>query len=150
MKTRYEMLMEVKKYYPLYIMKKSFRLLMVYMSGYSKCLVELFAGTEDFLSDAYKFSEYVFKHFKVKNDKHNWKEVVLFESHTDENAFDVFFELVDNFMNAFPEMREKENVLQSKYHKLQLNPDLEKVTPGNDYRTTINIYEDLRKDLGKT
>ena len=145
MKTRYEMLMEVKKHYPLYIMKKSFYLLMVYMSGYSKCLVELFAGTEDFLSDSHKFSEYVFKCFKVKNDRHNWKEVVLFESHTDENAFDVFFELVDNFMNSFPEVKEKEKVLQSKYHKLQLNSDMERVTPTSDYQTTINVSEDLKK-----
>ena len=144
MKTCFEMLKELEERYPLYLERKSFRQLMLYISGYEKCLAELFGGREKSVIRSAPFDACVRAYFKKsvqETRSHHWTEVLLYESHTDENAFDVFFKILDLCMRQNPDLRKEEAGRQEKYRVFQLNTDFEKVPPAKNYRTSGTLLE---------
>lgn len=141
MKTAYEMLLEIKKYPSLFIRGKSFTRLMLYMDAYMKCLTELFAGREKHILDNFDFGSFVKEYFGVCAPNHNWREVLLYQSHEDENAFDIFYKVLDAYLKKNPNIQKEEYERQEKYHQLQLNTDLEKIPPTNDYSTVVCVLD---------
>ncbi len=70
-------------------------------------------------------------------------------SHTDENAFDVFYEILGKYMIKYPEIFEKEKIRQEKYHKLQLNTEIDKIEPTDDYLTSGTLLDYIKVNKEK-
>lgn len=146
MKTCYEMLIELKNRYYVYIENKSFKKFMLFFEGYEKCITELFGGEEFHITKSLSFYKFVEHYFQVKKPNHNWKEILLFESHTDENAFDVFYKILDLYLQENPIVMQEEKERQKKYHVFQLDKNLQQVSPNNHYFTSARVSEWLDMD----
>lgn len=145
MKTTYEMLLEIKKYPQLFIKNKHFTNLMLYIDGYNKCLIELFGGKTNSFVYSIDFVSYVFKYFSSNDNIHNWKQIILLENDNEEDAFDSFYSIMESYLSINPKAMIDEHQTQEKFHKFQLNLDMEKTPVDDTYSTTYNLYEYLKK-----
>ena len=89
----YELLDTIKRDYGLYIGEKSVRRLSHFLSGYTVALNRIYGQTYNFDSD---FQKYIEAKYGDKT-RHHWSDILCYYHHTDEAAFDNFFELLDEF-----------------------------------------------------
>ena len=96
----YEMLMNIKKRPGLYISDKSLILLQTYLDGYASSdydhgVVEspnIFKGFQEFVQERYKITT-----------SQDWGKIIQFFSISDAGAFDLFYKLLDEFLEKHPE-----------------------------------------------
>lgn len=74
--------------------KKSLERLSFSLSGYMLCLCEL--GESDTTQYLPGFNEFVAKRYGIKS-AHNWCSIIQFYHSIEEDAYDTFFELIDEF-----------------------------------------------------
>lgn len=74
--------------------KKSLTRLSFTLMGYMMCLYEL--GESDTVQDLPGFNEFVAKRYGIES-AHNWCSIIEFFHPIEEDAFDTFFELIDEF-----------------------------------------------------
>lgn len=89
----YELLNIIKRDYGLYIGEKSVRRLSHFLSGYTVALNRIYGQTCTFNSDFQKYIEAKY----CDKTRHHWSDILCYYHHTDEAAFDNFFELLDEF-----------------------------------------------------
>lgn len=70
---------------------------------------------------------------------------MLYESHTDGNAFDVFYRILESYMAQEINIRNQELERQKRYHQFQLDTNFEKVRPAEDYLTSGTMLEFLER-----
>lgn len=88
------LLVKIRKLPALYIGKKSLERLRAFISGYSMCLYEIYGSEPDLLNG---FNEYVAEYYHICVDR-DWSSIIPFFSNTEEEAFDKFYELLDEFL----------------------------------------------------
>lgn len=76
--------------------RKSLLDLVNFSYGYFHCLHDVFMIKVPFLPG---FNEFVLEHYHLSESTHKffWSDAILFFSHTDENAYDEFYKLIDEF-----------------------------------------------------
>lgn len=86
----YNLLQEIRQRPEIYIGKPSLELLYAYLNGYmhnskecNHCLVG--------------FNEYIANVYAINSD-HNWSSIIRFFNNTEEEAFQKFYEHLDNFL----------------------------------------------------
>jgi len=89
-------LYEMKPRLGMYLGIKSLTLLKVYIEGYIARQIEFDAT---FKSTYWGFTEYVQKHFNINHNR-NWLSIILFFSPNEEAAVDLFYELLDEFLQT--------------------------------------------------
>ena len=94
-KTR-ELLKKIYKCPGLFLGKKTFNGLADLLSAYEMGLGEYEGGYKD---SFFEFQEFVEKHYEIQPPQwgHHWSKYISFFSHTEENAFDVFYKLLEEF-----------------------------------------------------
>ena len=93
----YEKLKKIKIKPEMYLGKKSLTLLKVYIDGYIDRQFEI--NNTYATSKFWHFSEYVQKYYKIKFNR-NWEKIINFFTTNDEEAFDKFFELLDEYLKT--------------------------------------------------
>ena len=76
-----------------YFGKKSLDRLTAFLSGYMCCVHERDGGSTVYLPG---FQEFVSERYNIKSAQH-WSNIITFFSSTEEDAFDLFYELLDEF-----------------------------------------------------
>lgn len=94
MKTIYKKLNDIKKKPDIYLGRKSLELLDAFINGY--CSRE-FEEDNNCINDFLKFDEFVRNQYKIQ-EEFNWLRIIQFYTNTDEEAFDLFFDLLDKFL----------------------------------------------------
>jgi len=89
----YDKIQTIKERPGLYIGKKSLILLHAYMNGYMDRQRELEGQGEGF---NFEFQEYIQKRYNITSS-HHWSSIITFFCTTDAEAFDRFYELLDEF-----------------------------------------------------
>ena len=93
----FEKLLVELKYRPgVYIGKKSLERLSAFINGYMYCYYKHNGGPSDYLPG---FQDYIEKKYGIQST-HGWSEIIRFFSTTEEEAFDSFFNLVNEFYNV--------------------------------------------------
>ena len=93
------LLVKIREMPALYIGKKSVERLRAFVDGYSTCFGEIYGKEPTILTG---FNQYVAQKYKINTD-HDWSSIIQFFSNTEESAFDMFYQLLDEFL----EEREK-------------------------------------------
>ena len=75
--------------------KKTLTDLSIFLSGYMCCTFERDGGTLEYLPG---FQEFIEKRYNIKIARH-WSEIICFFSSTEEDAFDQFYMLLDEYYN---------------------------------------------------
>jgi len=91
----YDVLQIIKKRPKLYLARVSLVDLHVFINGYIACMNEYDNKKHDFYPD---FQEFVQQKYDVKFYKH-WSDIIQFYSGGGEEAFNKFFQLLDEFMD---------------------------------------------------
>ena len=96
-------LFEIKEKPGAYIGRKSLTYLFFYILGYhdreydiGKSVPRLLPGFQEFIQERYKITSC-----------HDWASIILFYSSSEEEAFDRFFELLDEYWTMYPERAER-------------------------------------------
>lgn len=93
-----ELLKEIRKIPELYIGKKSLERLYAFIGGYTHH--ENFKKNnldDDWMKD---FQKYIENRYRL-NTTHNWASIIQFFSNTEEEAFNKFYEHLDNFLKEY-------------------------------------------------
>lgn len=89
-----KLLVQMRRVPAAYFGKKSLERLSFTLSGYMLCLFEI--GESDTMQELPGFNEFVAKRYGIKS-AHNWCSIIQFFHPIEEEAFDTFFELLDEF-----------------------------------------------------
>jgi hypothetical protein len=96
----HELLQKIKARPELYLGKKSLERLHPFLSGYVVCLSDRFGESCPVLfSD---FQEYVQKKYQITSS-HSCEKIIDFYSRSDEEAFDKYFDLMNEFLKKSEE-----------------------------------------------
>lgn len=90
-----KLLTDIKKRPGVYFGKKTLTDLSIFLSGYMCCTFERDGGTLEYLPG---FQEFIEKRYNIKIARH-WSEIICFFSFTEEDAFDQFYMLLDEYYN---------------------------------------------------
>ncbi|MEK8130471.1 hypothetical protein WMW72_21415 [Paenibacillus filicis] len=90
----YKKIQEVKQRPGMYIGKKSLHLLQAYLNGYIAYHNEVNKEPNYFFLS--EFQGYIQRRYNI-NTTHSWAELITFFSSNDNDAFDRFYELLDDF-----------------------------------------------------
>lgn len=88
-------LFEIKKRPELYINKKSLKYLRMYISGYLQRQYEI---DNSYRTPFDGFSSYVNEKYNYGSNALDWERILHFVIGDDEKAFDVFFELLEEYI----------------------------------------------------
>ena len=91
----YELLKEIKKRPGLYLGRASLERLYAFINGYKH--QDSYSAVQTDCLDG--FQKYVEKTYNIHTD-HNWASIIQFFSITEEEAFDKFYELLDEFTSS--------------------------------------------------
>src|SRR5690554_1976441 len=94
----YKLLMKIKQRPEMYLGKKSITLLHIFLGGYDLCYYEHFGPAND-LEQFQQFEEFVRLKYNASKSYYNWAGNILNNSTSEEEAFDRFFELLEEFSN---------------------------------------------------
>ena len=90
------LLKEIKEQPAVYTGKKSLDRLATFLAGYSYCMYK----QQNLSCEALPgFQEYISGYFKVK-DAYNWSNIIISNAKSDEEAFDIFCILLEQFYGA--------------------------------------------------
>ena len=92
-----EILLKIKERPSLYLGKKSLTLLHVFLGGYDTCYYDYFEKTAKTSFDG--FEEFIRAKYNASKSYFNWAGNILNNTKTEEEAFDKFFELYDEFLS---------------------------------------------------
>ena len=87
------LLEEIKEQPAIYIGKKSLDRLVAFLGGYSYCMYKQQNISTPILPG---FQEYISEYFKIES-AHNWSSIIVSNSRNDEEAFDMFYDLLEQF-----------------------------------------------------
>jgi len=111
----YRLLHEIKKRPGLYLGRPSLELLRTFLCGYSYHGIEPYGiGQPDCLTG---FTEYIQKKYRLCTD-HDWASVIRFFSSSDEEAFETFYQKLDEYLQNPIEMKEVKKLLWADAEKL--------------------------------
>ena len=91
-----KLLEDMRKRPGVYFGKKSLDRLATFLSGYRCCVLERDGEAP---SDLPGFQEFVAERYNIQS-AHHWSDIIQFYCSTEEEAFDTFFELIDEFYNT--------------------------------------------------
>ncbi len=94
MEAIYKQLMVMKDRPGMYLGKKSLSLLGAYITGY---LDHQYESDSSFVSSFPSFNDFVHKYYNISTCQ-DWIKIITFHSSTDEDAVDVFYRLLDLFL----------------------------------------------------
>lgn len=80
----------------IHIGKKSVILLRAYLDGYLDRVMEL---NPDFKSVFFEFYDFIRQDYKMAPN-HSWERILTAYTSTDENAFDLFYQYLDKFLES--------------------------------------------------
>lgn len=92
----YNQLQQIRQNPIIHLGQKSLQLLKAYIDGYVQYHVEISDESKCFFLP--KFQEYVQQHYNISKT-HSWVPLITFYSSSDANAFDNFYELLDEFFS---------------------------------------------------
>jgi hypothetical protein len=79
--------------------EKSLKKLHAFLAGYEAAVGEFHVKDAAVFSDFRPFNEWVAKHYGyAKAGARSWYTIILSKTESDEQAFDVFFELLDTYI----------------------------------------------------
>lgn len=87
------LLRDVQKNPGIYLGKKSLERLVFFLSGYMYCMDERSESTAHYLPG---FQEFIEEYYNIQS-VHHWSEIIRFFCVTEEDAFDEFYRLLDEF-----------------------------------------------------
>ncbi|MNG06647.1 hypothetical protein D3C84_899030 [compost metagenome] len=90
----YNKLQQIKQKPALYLGKKSLPLLQAYLNGYVAHHNDT-SGEENYFFLP-ELRDYISDHYNI-NTTHSWSDLITFFSTNDNDAFDKFYELLDDF-----------------------------------------------------
>jgi len=90
----YKKLYEIRKEPNMYLGRKSVKLLWMYISGYTTKEIEI---NPKYHSSFWTFGDFVALHYDT-NTIFNWSSIIMANTKDDENAFDKFYKLLDEFL----------------------------------------------------
>lgn len=113
----YKLLMDIRKRPGVYLGQKSLTLLSFTLSGYLLRMEH--EGISD-MHDMSGFQVFVEKRYGISD--HNWADIILFYSADEAQAFDRFYELLDEFLseNGVPEAKEYNDYLEKLKYLLSM------------------------------
>ena len=88
-----KLLLDIKERYGLYIGKKSLDRLTTFINGYMHCMFMRDGDCPPFLPN---FQEFIADRYGIQSS-HHWSSIIQFHSIYEEDAFDQFYELLDEF-----------------------------------------------------
>ena len=94
-----DLLKLLKQNYLMFIGAKSLNRLAMFISGYAYCIYKN-EGRE--LCFFREFQEYIQNKYNIQTSQ-NWSRIICFFSRTDEEAFDKFYKLLDEFLKNNPD-----------------------------------------------
>ena len=100
MKKLYKTLKKIKERPGLYLGRKSLMLLDAFLGGYSICCYDLEKKIEADIFDG--FQEYIQQRYNIRSTQ-SWAKIIDFYSLSDEEAFDNFYNLYEEFLKEHPE-----------------------------------------------
>ena len=89
-----KLLADMKRRPGVYFGKKSLERLATFLSGYMCCVSERDGVTSEYLPG---FQEFIAERYNIRS-AHHWSEIIRFFCTTDEEAFDEFYKLLDEFI----------------------------------------------------
>ena len=95
----YSLLLDIKKRPESYIGKPSLERLYAYLNGYLDGVVDGEKNDGDIKNEncLVGFNEYIMETYRINSD-HNWSSIIQFFSNTETQAFDKFYEELENFI----------------------------------------------------
>ena len=87
------LLNEIREQPAVYIGKKSLDRLAAFLAGYSYCMYQQQNISTTILPG---FQEYISEYFKIKSAQ-NWSSIIVSNSRNDEEAFDMFYDFLEQF-----------------------------------------------------
>lgn len=93
----YDLLMDIKKRPGVYLGQKSLTLLDAFLGGYIFRLRE--EGNPD--AELRDFQNYIANRFNIRST-HSWAHIIRFYSSSEADAFDRFYELLNDFLSENP------------------------------------------------
>ena len=87
------LLKEIREQPAIYIGKKSLDRLAAFLAGYSYCMYKQQNISTPILPG---FQEYISEHFKNES-AYNWSSIIVLNSRNDEEAFDLFYDILEQF-----------------------------------------------------
>lgn len=100
-----DLLKLLKQNYLVFIGAKSLNRLAMFISGYAYCI---YKNKGENLCFFREFQEYIQNKYNIQTSQ-NWSRIIEFFSQTDEEAFDTFYKLLDEFLIENPNYIEKPN-----------------------------------------
>lgn len=98
MKKILNLLQILKIKYGMFIGKKSLERLVAYIGGYEHCLIERGENISGLrMGFLPGFQEYIENRYNIHTD-HHWSNIIQFFCNSDEEAFDTFYKLLDEFL----------------------------------------------------
>ncbi|MCD1258180.1 hypothetical protein B5M42_004915 [Paenibacillus athensensis] len=92
----YNKLQQIKQKPALYLGKKSLPLLQAYLNGYVAYHND--TNNEEDYFFLPELRDYIIQHYNI-DTSHGWPELITFFSSNDNEAFDKFYELLDDFFS---------------------------------------------------
>lgn len=89
-----KVLEELRSRYNVIIGKKSLERLVSFVWGYIHCMYDNGIKLNGFLPG---FQQYIEDRYNIHTD-HNWSSIIQFFSNSDAEAFDLFYQLLDDFL----------------------------------------------------
>lgn len=117
----YKFLEDIKKKPGLYIGTKSLISLTYFLDGIFYTLHYL-NGQKEYPNFLEGFQEWIQIRFDITSTQH-WSNIINFYSSNDVNAFDLFFELLNEFLNLDKEIRDYGNILEKQEKWMELKSE---------------------------
>ena len=117
----YKVLEDIKNKPSLYIGTKSLIRLKHFLDGifYTLCYLNGQKECPNFLEG---FQEWIQIRFDITSTQH-WSDIINFHSSNDVNAFDLFFELLNEFLNLDKKVRNYDNILEKQEKWMELKSE---------------------------